>query len=125
MAAARAPQGPPPFTIDVFDEAGVRVIAVKGEIDTETAPQFQARLREAEAGAGAVLADLSAVDFMDSTGVRLLWAGHNSITGQARRFAVSLGEDAPPMRVIELTGLDRLLTLYPDRVTAIGALRGG
>jgi anti-anti-sigma factor len=118
-------QGPAGFTIAAFDEAGVRVIAVKGEIDTTTAPQLEAHLQDAQARAGAVLADLSAVHFIDSTAVRSLWSGHNAITGQARRFAVALSVAGAPMRVIQLTGLDKLLTLYPDRVTAIGALRGG
>ena len=70
-----------------------------------TAPYLRAHLQQATAGHGAVLADLCAIEFMDSSGVRVLWDGHNAITGQARRFAVSLLDDSAPKRVLTLTGL--------------------
>lgn len=115
---------PPRFGIEILDQAGVRVIAVSGELDIATAAQFQSHLQDAGAGGGAVLADLCAVGFIDSTGVRSLWQSHNSITGQGRRFAVCCRDSAPAKRVLTLTGLDRLVAHYPDRVTAIDALRG-
>lgn len=113
----------PRFNIEVRDEAGVRLIAVTGELDVATTPQLQEQLQEASAAEGAVLADLCGVDFMDSTGVRSLLEGHNSITGQGRRFAVSCVAEAAPQQILQMTGLDALIEHYPNRVTAINALR--
>lgn len=124
MATATTTTGQPPrFSVVALDEAGVRIIVITGELDVATTPQLQVHLEEARAGHGAVLADLCAVEFMDSSGARLLWEAHNAITGQARRFAVSLLNGAAPKRVLTLTGLDALIAHHPDRVTAINALR--
>jgi anti-anti-sigma factor len=61
------------FSVQEHDEAGVRVIAVTGELDIATAPDLCARL-DANRGRGQprMLVDLTAVDFCDSTGVRAL-----------------------------------------------------
>lgn len=113
---------PPRFSIDVLEQAGVRLIAVTGRLDSATAPALQAHLEQATAGQGAVLVDLCAVDWIDATGVRSLLHGRNSITGQGRRFALSCRDDAASRRILT-SGLDSLLKYFPDRVTAIAALR--
>lgn len=112
----------PPFEIFSCREAGVRLIAVSGELDIATSPQLQSHLDAAAADEGAVLADLSAVGFIDSTAVRSLWEGHNSITSQGRRFAIACTRGSAPRDIMNLTGLHALVEHYDDRISAIDAL---
>ena len=52
------------------------VIAVSGEIHVSTAPEFSVRLNDAiERGKTAVVLDLAAVEFIDSTGLSVLLSG--------------------------------------------------
>ena len=88
---------------------GLRV-AVEGEVDVFTAPDMRAELTGALRSHRLVTVDLSAVTFMDSQGLSALI--------RAREEAESLGGclrlDKVPARVmklLELTGLDTLLTV--------------
>ncbi|MFI7008627.1 anti-sigma factor antagonist [Streptomyces sp. NPDC050145] len=56
---------------DVRD--GLTVVRIRGEVDIATAPEIQARLDEAtRATVPRVLIDLTDVEFMDCSGLRLL-----------------------------------------------------
>jgi anti-sigma B factor antagonist len=94
----------------------VQVVAVGGEIDVHTAPQVDEAL-EAVAGPGvAIVADLSKVEFIDSTGLSVLVRA----LARSRDEDGSLAVVAPTERVtkvLRLTGLDAVLAVY-DSVDA-------
>lgn len=87
------------------NRAGKPMLLVRGEIDLAAADDFRDELRRLIAQATSpMLVDLSAVAFMDSSGIDAL--------ANARRRAVDEGvelilvEPSPPVRrVLELTGL--------------------
>jgi anti-sigma B factor antagonist len=89
----------------------VIVVAVGGEIDVHTAPQVDEALA-AVAGPGiAVVADLTGVEFIDSTGLSVLVRA----LARARDDEGSLAVVAPSERVIKvlrLTGLDAVLNVH-------------
>lgn len=54
-------------------EGDTHVVELRGELDIAGAPALEEELRAIEASeAGALVVDLSALEFIDSTGVRLL-----------------------------------------------------
>lgn len=64
---------PAPLELSTTDEHGNVVLAVKGEIDATTTDQLRERIRAAfDAGNRRLVVDLSAVDFIDSTGLGVL-----------------------------------------------------
>jgi len=99
----------------------VAVLAVSGELDIHTSPEFKEHLVSAvEGGAARVIVDLTEVTFIDSSAL-------GALIGGARRSALNHTElmiVCPPgsvARVIDLTGLHRAFAIYPTRGEALGA----
>jgi anti-sigma B factor antagonist len=88
-------------------EGEAQIIELIGELDLDGAPRLEQALREAEASdASSIVVDLGALDFIDSTGLRLLvMAAERSAGG---RFSLLRGPKQVH-RVFEITDLvDRL-----------------
>ncbi|MGH2947993.1 MAG: STAS domain-containing protein [Solirubrobacteraceae bacterium] len=80
------------------------VIYVSGEIDIATSPQLQRALDEAiEASDGPLVVDLSAVGFIDVSGLRVLRSTVRR--AGARKFGVA-SPSAAVRRLLEITGID-------------------
>ena len=81
-----------------------------------TAPALAERLEAAiRESVGPFVIDLSNVDFLDSTGLRVLLRGRGC---WARGSPAGLARSAPHGRVrraFELSGLSTVFTLYPSR----------
>jgi len=94
----------------------VQVVAVGGEIDVHTAPQVDEAL-EAVAGPGAaIVADLSKVEFIDSTGLSVLVRALARSRDEDGTLAV-VATSERVTKVLRLTGLDAVLAVY-DSVDA-------
>lgn len=85
------------------------IICLTGELDLAGAPAVQRELERVEAtDAAAIVIDLSGLTFMDSTGVRLLLTASARSRLDAERLTLLRGP-AAVQRVLELTGVERLL----------------
>jgi anti-sigma B factor antagonist len=111
-----------PITTSVAHREGVAVVSIGGEIDLSTAPAFEAAIAGALDDDPPVLViELSEVRFMASAGLRILAATHEKASESARIAIVA--NNAATSRPIQLTGLDKVMSLYPtldDALTAIG-----
>lgn len=108
--------------IERRDADGVPVVAVHGELDLEGAPALRGALIEAidEHPGATVVVDLEGVDFIDSAGLAILTGGHERArTRDGDLVLVATGRNV--MRVLELTGLTRLLEIHSSRAAAVGA----
>jgi anti-sigma B factor antagonist len=104
---------------------GYELLAVEGEIDIATSPRLIAALNEAVTDTtGAVLVDLSAVEFMDSTGLALLIRVQRRMSRRDRGFAV-VCPDGPVRRIFELTDMVETLRVMPTREAARSAASDG
>lgn len=99
------------FGIDVTDRDGCKVVAVRGEVDLATAPTLKNRLLElVTAGATNIVVDLTATDFLDSTGLGAVVAAYKRVRahdGQLKLVATS----SRVKRVFEITNLDRVVPI--------------
>lgn len=96
------------------------VIVVEGELDMNTATQFEQELQGALSGpASPLLIDLSRCEFIDSTGIALLVRAWQQLDG---KFALC-GVGNQVERVLDVTGLEESMPTHPDREQAIVALR--
>jgi anti-anti-sigma factor len=99
------------FSVDQHNHGSAAVVVVAGELDLRTSPQLEERLTRAfDAGAELVILDLRQIEFMDSTGLRVLLTAHQRAHETGRRFALVRGADQVE-RVLTLTGVRDLLTV--------------
>lgn len=98
--------------------AGTTVVEVGGEIDNDTAPQLRMALSGAfHDGATRVVVDLSATNFLDSSGLGAL-VGVNKEYGD--RASLVLVCPKPQLRkLFEISRLDEVLTVHGDLATAL------
>jgi anti-sigma B factor antagonist len=99
------------------------VLSVTGELDHHTGPRLERAFEEVflDPPTGVVL-DVSGLEYCDSTGLTLIIkAFHRAQAAQSAFVVAGPGDDL--MRVFGITGLDRFLTIYPDREQATDALR--
>lgn len=87
----------------------IRILSITGEIDMASAPRFQSAVDEALLDRPATLVvDLSQVEFFGSAGLSVLLVAAEAVPqGQLRVVASS-----PVRRPIEVTGLDKLLSVF-------------
>lgn len=108
---------------------GVRVIAVRGELDLSTASDLEAPLDDAIAsGDASVLVDLSECEFIDSTGIALIvraWQRlDRNADGDGDGRVVICSDNDQVRRVLEITGLELSIPIHSTRDEALSALRG-
>lgn len=98
------------------------VITATGEIDLTNAEYLRdALLSTLNAGATALVVDLTAVTFLDSAGVTALVRA--SRRADAAEAALRLAVTAPAvLRVMNLVGIDQLVPVYPSVAAALAAL---
>ena len=90
------------------DEAGAVVLRVEGEVDLESSPTLWSELRGLLGRGGAVVVDLSAVDYIDSSGVAVLIQGLK----HAGRTKVDFRLRRPSGRVTAVLELAQLTRLF-------------
>lgn len=100
------------FGVQVQERDGCVVLAVSGDVDLGTAPRLREKLIGLVTdGHRHVVVDLSATDFLDSTGLGALVAGFKRLRahdGDMRLVCAT----ARIRKVFELTRLDRVLPIF-------------
>jgi len=102
------------LSIDINTENDAVVFTLHGTLDLATAPIARAAFLEAaNEGKHQIVVDLSRVEFLDSTGLGALIGGHRraSENGGGMRLVVN---DGPILRLLNITGLMRVLQVYPS-----------
>jgi anti-anti-sigma factor len=117
---------PAPFETSSSEVDGVRVLAVRGELDLSTAPELQGPLEAALAdGETPVLIDLTECEFIDSTGIAMIvraWQQLESDEERSGRLAVANRNDQV-QRVLEISGLNLTIPIHPSRDAGLASLR--
>jgi anti-anti-sigma factor len=99
---------------------------VSGEIDVSNADWLRDEITGAIANSvKSVLMDLSELDFLDSSGVHMLFELAERLERRQMGFAVVLPSTRPPRRTVELSGAQPAGWLHDDRPAALAALGAG
>lgn len=107
------PPSPGSLSISSSLEDGVARLALHGELDLASAPILEGSLLEVERQAPSRLViDLSALQFMDSTGLRLLLAAHTRAQQNGVEMVLRPGEPAV-QRVFDVSGALDVLRFEP------------
>ena len=98
------------------------VIALTGEVDLYTAPEFKQQLLEVIAqGASSVIVDFTNTTFIDSTTLGVLVGGVKRLRTADGQLSL-VCSDRNITKIFEITGLDRVFTIHATRDEAVQAL---
>ena len=101
---------------------GLCVIALSGEVDLYTAPEFKQELLDAISnGAKEVVVDFSKTTFIDSTTLGVLVGGVKRLRTNEGQLSL-VCSDRNITKIFEITGLDRVFTIHATREEAVDAI---
>ena len=97
------------------------VIAVAGEVDLFTAPEFKERvMAPIAADVERVVVDLSEASFIDSSSLGVLIGAHRRLRARGGRLMVAC-DHAAILKTFRVTGLDSVFTIAPTVDDALAA----
>jgi anti-sigma B factor antagonist len=103
-------------------DAHTSVVVLKGDLDLDSAPRLKrALLDELGAGRERLLVDLSAVGFIDSTGMGVLVGVRHGMSEDG--VLAIIGASPAILKLLEVTGLERTFELFPTLEAALGDLQ--
>lgn len=85
-----------------------------GEIDLATSPQLREALLDPATRAGSVVLDLREVTFIDSSGLGVIVGQQKRAQEHDEQFAVAVGGAPAVQRILELSGLVKVLDVIGE-----------
>ncbi len=84
-------------------------VALEGRLDTMTAPELEAALKDALAGVEELTFDLEKLDYISSAGLRVLLSTQKTMNKQGSMQVLHANEII--MEIFEVTGFTDILTI--------------
>jgi anti-anti-sigma factor len=100
------------LSVDVSAEQGSTTVRLTGELDVSSAPALRRQLDQIEP-TETVLLDVSSLAFLDSTGLGCFLRLQRRV-GDAGGMVVVTGASRAIRRVMETTGLHRVMAILPE-----------
>jgi anti-sigma B factor antagonist len=101
------------------------VIALSGEVDLYTAPEFKQQLLDVIGRGGKeVVVDLTDTTFIDSTTLGVLVGGVKRLRPNGGQLTL-VCSDRNITKIFEITGLNKVFPIYETRVEAVESLGQG
>jgi anti-anti-sigma factor len=102
-------------------EAGVRVVALRGELDVATVPAFRDVLNPVadDESVDVICVDLVEVTFIDSTGLMTLLNALRRVVRRDARLVIACSNPTV-LRLFEATRTDATFEIVPTREQALG-----
>jgi anti-anti-sigma factor len=109
--------------VSIERQGDVVVAILVGEIDPSNARTLGSDLVDAVPNdAMALVLDLTEVQYLDSSGVQLMFELAERLTARQQRLAVAVPVDAPARRVLEIVALDVTAPVADSRAEALERL---
>ena len=103
------------------EENGAIIITFEGDVDLDSSPDCRKVLLESVAKNIPVLADLTRVTYIDSSGIASLVEALQSARKSGHEFAIAGVSDAA-MRVLSLARLDSVFAIHESREAGLKSL---
>jgi anti-sigma B factor antagonist len=98
------------------------LIGLEGRLNAVSAPDLKKQLKRlAKRGRVYIVVDMSGVSFLDSSGLAALVSGLKAAREAGGTLKLA-GVNEQARQVFEITRLDQVFELYPDRDAAVQAL---
>jgi anti-sigma B factor antagonist len=103
---------------------GWTVLSIEGEVDLYSAPAVRdAALAAMDSGADHLVLDLTAVPFMDSSGLGVIVACLKRLREMGGDLAVVSPPSSPSTKLLSLTGLDHAIATHATLDQALASAR--
>jgi anti-anti-sigma factor len=110
--------------VAIEDRDGVVIAQVSGELDiagaSSTGEQIAGAVPTAARG---LIVDFSRLEFIDSSGVAMLFGLARRLNGRRQQLRVVAPEGGPVGRVLDIVEFERAAPIVGDLDTALGELR--
>ena len=97
------------MTINKNLEGGKLTVALEGRLDTTTAPQLEAELKDSLDGATELTLDMEKLEYISSAGLRVILSAQKIMNRQGEMKVTHVGETI--MEIFEVTGFSDILTI--------------
>ena len=97
------------MTIEKKLDGSKMTVAIKGRLDTTTAPQLEAELRSDMDGIADLVFDFTNLEYISSAGLRVLLSTQKTMNRQGTMVVRNVNSDV--MEVLEVTGFVDILTI--------------
>ena len=97
------------MTYEIIQDGDKTIIRVEGRIDTQTAPQLETGIMDSVEKATNLAIDLSDVEYISSSGLRLLLAMQKIMAKQGEMVVAGANDEIK--EVFDITGFADILTL--------------
>jgi len=102
------------------EAGGIRVLALTGRLDTETAADFELAVQDLlGAGERHFLVDVSGIGYVSSAGLRVLLSLAKQLDGGKGSLRLC-GLSAAVRQVFDVAGFGKLFAIFPNRDAALG-----
>jgi anti-anti-sigma factor len=109
--------------LEIEEHGNVVIAHVTGELDIVGASSTGEAISDAvPTSARALVVDLSRLEFIDSSGIAMLFSLARRLGGQRQALRVVARGGEPAHRVLELVEFDRAAPIYETVEAALGAL---
>lgn len=97
------------LNIEKKTNASELTIALTGRLDTTTAPELEAAIKESLAGVTALQIDMEALEYISSAGLRVLLSAQKVMNRQGEMKVIHVSETI--MEIFEVTGFSDILDI--------------
>jgi anti-sigma B factor antagonist len=99
------------MNIEITEASPFRVVSLTGDVDLHSSPQARQAILDVLKASMPILVDLSAVSYMDSSGVASLVEGYQAARKQGIEFGL-VAPAAAAMNVLKLARLDKVFPIH-------------
>jgi anti-anti-sigma factor len=111
--------------LDIERRGDVVVAHVTGELDLAGAPRTGESIADAVAtSARGLVVDFSSLDFIDSSGVAMLFTLARRLGGRRQELRVVAPDGSPVARVLGIVEFERAAPIHEDLESAVDAMTG-
>ena len=97
------------MTINKTQNGNSLTVAIEGRLDTTTAPQLEAELKDSLDGITELTMELGAMEYISSAGLRVLLSAQKIMNQQGEMKVTGVNETV--MEVFEVTGFSDILNI--------------
>lgn len=90
-------------------ENGKATLTIEGRLDTVTAPELEQTMQEILPGLKELVLDFEKLDYISSTGLRILLSAQKAMNGQGSMKVCHVNDTV--MEIFEVTGFSDILTI--------------
>lgn len=112
--------------VDIHQDADVVVARLTGDVDLAGTPAVAGQVLAAVSNTVAgLVVDLTAVRYLDSAGIQMLFEFTRRLEAGRQGMAVLLGAGSPLRTLLDMTGLHQAVALCDTEAEAVAAARRG